>query len=107
MNFIDDRVIMETEFFATTCRAYYGEFTFLEAYQRTGRCAYNARRMVNIVCTRSKEFSTAPIVLNYLNTPHVYIWFVADRSHAHRFCLLVPCLDFGRAAPGIPWLCPL
>jgi hypothetical protein len=40
MNFIDDRVIMETEFFATTCRAYYGEFTFLEAYQRTGRCVF-------------------------------------------------------------------
>ena len=60
---------MNTEFFAGSCRAYYGELTFLEAFQRTGR-------IVNIVCTRSKEFSAHPIVLNYLNTPHVYIWYV-------------------------------
>jgi hypothetical protein len=58
------------------------------------------------VCTRSKEFSTAPIVLNYLNTPHVYIWFVTDRSHAHRLCFLDKCLGFGRTAPGIPIALP-
>ena len=60
---------MKTEFFARTTQAYYGEMTFLEAFQRTGR-------VVNIVCTRSKEYSTQPIVLNYINTPHVYIWCV-------------------------------
>ena len=60
---------MKTEFFARTCKAYYGELTFLEAFQRTGR-------VVNIVCTRSKEYSTQPIVLNYINTPQVFIWYV-------------------------------
>ena len=30
-------VILSTEFFAGSCRAYYGELTFLEAFQRTGR----------------------------------------------------------------------
>ena len=36
-NFLNDGIVMQTEFFAATCPVYYGEYTFLEAYQRTGR----------------------------------------------------------------------
>eukprot|EP00128_Syssomonas_multiformis_P011041 Colp12_sorted_trinity150504_noHs@30816 len=65
-HFYQNGVLMNWEEFADTCRAYYGAFTFLEAYQRTGR-------IVNIAVTKSHD-RPHPIVLNYVNSPDILIW---------------------------------
>ena len=52
--------------FSETARAYYGDFTFEEAYRRTGR-------VVNITVTKSDRLSH-PTVLNYITAPRVLLW---------------------------------
>eukprot|EP01135_Chromosphaera_perkinsii_P007601 Nk52_evm57s914 gene=Nk52_evmTU57s914 len=52
--------------FSETSRAYYGDFTFEEAYKRTGR-------IVNITVVKSDKLGH-PVVLNYITAPRVLLW---------------------------------
>ena len=62
--------------FAATCRAYYGDVTFGEAYRHT-------RRVVSICVTcRGKSSGSHPRLLNYLTSPDVLLWSAVQASCA-------------------------
>jgi len=64
-------------------RALYGDLTFQEAYDRTGR-------ILNVsVC--AADTNEPPKLLNYLTAPHVVIWSAVAASSA--FPLLFPATD--------------
>jgi predicted acylesterase/phospholipase RssA len=62
----------DTEYFRECVRANVGNFTFQEAFDRTGR-------ILNIVVT-PKNNSDPPRLLNYLPAPHVLVWSAAVAS---------------------------
>jgi len=64
-------------------RALYGDMTFQEAYDRTGRILN-----VSVTAADTKE---PPRLLNYLTAPHVVIWSAVAASAA--FPLLFPATD--------------
>lgn len=67
LNFMRRGVLVPTEDFESTCQAYFGSWTFEEAFQRTGR-------PVSIVI--SSNFSQklpACVMLNHMTTPRVTI----------------------------------
>ena len=71
--------LVENDGFASCTQRYYGDFTFQEAFERTGR-------VVNInVSSRSLTGSgrRGALLLNHLTTPHVLI-----RSAVHASCAL-------------------
>lgn len=69
--------MVETTSFERTCKAYFGNMTFAEAYRRT-------RRAVSITVTlRYSQASTAhPMLLNYHTTPSVFLWSAVAASCA-------------------------
>lgn len=74
----DGARMMENDDFARTCRAYWGDTTFEEAFQRTGR-------MVSITITvssRAAPRAAHPLVLNYLTAPTVLLWSAVAASCA-------------------------
>jgi TAG lipase / steryl ester hydrolase / phospholipase A2 / LPA acyltransferase len=62
----------DTEHFRQCVRANVGDFTFQEAFDRTGR-------ILNITVT-PKNSSDPPRLLNYLTAPHVLVWSAAVAS---------------------------
>ena len=58
----------------TALRENVGEYTFQDAFDRTGR-------IVNIVVTPTAS-GRIPMVLNYLTSPHVFLWSAALASCA-------------------------
>jgi len=62
----------DTDHFRECVRASVGNFTFQEAFDRTGR-------IVNIVVTPNNA-SDPPRLLNYLTSPHVVVWSAAVAS---------------------------
>jgi TAG lipase/steryl ester hydrolase/phospholipase A2/LPA acyltransferase len=62
----------DTEHFRDCVRANVGNFTFQEAFDRTGR-------ILNIVVTPNNP-SDPPRLLNYLTAPHVMVWSAAVAS---------------------------
>jgi TAG lipase / steryl ester hydrolase / phospholipase A2 / LPA acyltransferase len=62
----------DTEHFRDVVRANVGDFTFQEAFDRTGR-------ILNIVVTPNNA-SDPPRLLNYLTAPHVMVWSAAVAS---------------------------
>lgn len=67
-----DMLKNDTEHFRGCCRANIGNFTFQEAFDRTGR-------ILNItVCPQNR--SDPPRLLNYLTAPHVLVWSAAVAS---------------------------
>ena len=62
----------DTNHFRSVCKANIGNFTFQEAFDRTGR-------ILNIVVT-PKNSSDPPRLLNYLTAPHVMVWSAAVAS---------------------------
>ena len=62
----------DTEHFRNCCRANVGNFTFQEAFDRTGR-------ILNIIVSPQNR-SDPPILLNYLTAPHVLVWSAAVAS---------------------------
>lgn len=62
----------DNEHFRKCVRADVGDFTFQEAFDRTGR-------ILNIVVTPNNA-SDPPRLLNYLTTPHVMVWSAAVAS---------------------------
>jgi len=62
----------DTEHFRQCLRANVGDFTFQEAFDRTGR-------ILNITVT-PKNSSDPPRLLNYLTAPHVLVWSAAVAS---------------------------
>jgi TAG lipase / steryl ester hydrolase / phospholipase A2 / LPA acyltransferase len=62
----------DTEHFRDVVRANVGDFTFQEAFDRTGR-------ILNIVVTPNNT-SDPPRLLNYLTAPHVMVWSAAVAS---------------------------
>ena len=69
--------MVETTSFERTCKAYFGDTTFAQAYRRT-------RRAVSITVTiRYAQASTAhPMLLNYHTTPDVFLWSAVAASCA-------------------------
>ncbi len=62
----------DTDYFRECVRANVGNFTFQEAFDRTGR-------ILNIVVTPMNS-SDPPRLLNYLTAPHVMVWSAAVAS---------------------------
>jgi predicted acylesterase/phospholipase RssA len=62
----------DTEYFRECLRTNVGDFTFQEAFDRTGR-------ILNIVVT-PKNSTDPPRLLNYLTAPHVLVWSAAVAS---------------------------
>jgi len=62
----------DTEHFRRCCRANVGDFTFQEAFDRTGR-------ILNIIVSPQNR-SDPPRLLNYLTSPHVLVWSAAVAS---------------------------
>ena len=62
----------DTEHFRSCCRANIGNFTFQEAFDRTGR-------ILNIIVSPQNR-SDPPRLLNYLTAPHVLVWSAAVAS---------------------------
>lgn len=58
-----------------TLRYNYGDLTFEEAYNKTGR-------ILNITVCPTRTSSDPPLLLNYLTAPHVLIWSAASASCA-------------------------
>ena len=74
-HFIVNGTLTNSEQFARTCRAYYGDITFAEAYRHT-------RRIVSICVTCRNASGSHPLLLNYLTTPHVLLWSAVQASCA-------------------------
>jgi TAG lipase / steryl ester hydrolase / phospholipase A2 / LPA acyltransferase len=62
----------DTEHFRECLRINVGDFTFQEAFDRTGR-------ILNITVTPNNS-SDPPRLLNYLTSPHVLVWSAAVAS---------------------------
>lgn len=58
-----------------TLRLNYGDLTFQEAYEKTGR-------ILNITVCPTRSSSDPALLLNYLTAPHVLIWSAASASCA-------------------------
>ncbi|CAB9518892.1 Patatin-like phospholipase domain-containing protein [Seminavis robusta] len=67
-----DAFMNDTNHFRNVCKGNIGNFTFQEAFDRTGR-------ILNIVVT-PKSSSDPPRLLNYLTAPHVMVWSAAVAS---------------------------
>jgi len=67
-----DMFLNDTEHFRNCMRINCGDFTFQEAFDRTGR-------IINIVVTPQNN-SDPPRLLNYLTAPHVLVWSAAVAS---------------------------
>jgi len=67
-----DVLMNDTEYFRQCCRDNVGDFTFQEAFDRTGR-------ILNITVS-PKNRSDPPRLLNYLTAPHVLVWSAAVAS---------------------------
>lgn len=67
-----DVLMNDTEHFRECCRANIGNFTFQEAFDRTGR-------ILNIIVSPQNR-SDPPRLLNYLTAPHVLVWSAAVAS---------------------------
>ncbi len=67
-----DVLMSDTEHFRNCCRANIGNFTFQEAFDRTGR-------ILNIIVSPQNR-SDPPRLLNYLTAPHVLVWSAAVAS---------------------------
>lgn len=79
INYIRSGALVQNDDFAACTRAYFGDMTFEEAYNRTGR-------IVNInisASSRPRASSRGALLLNYLTAPHVLI-----RSAVHASCCL-------------------
>eukprot|EP00475_Leptophrys_vorax_P013103 TRINITY_DN19485_c0_g1_i1.p1 TRINITY_DN19485_c0_g1~~TRINITY_DN19485_c0_g1_i1.p1 ORF type:complete len:670 (-),score=152.29 TRINITY_DN19485_c0_g1_i1:1680-3689(-) len=71
-------VLMDIEILQECVRANVGDYTFAEAYARTGR-------VINIVVAPPNESKEMPALLNYLTAPDVLIWSAACASCAIPF----------------------
>lgn len=67
-----DIIKNDTEHFRQCCRVNIGDFTFQEAFDRTGR-------ILNIIVSPQNR-SDPPVLLNYLTAPHVVVWSAAVAS---------------------------
>mmetsp|Transcript_63041 Transcript_63041/g.73749 ORF Transcript_63041/g.73749 Transcript_63041/m.73749 type:complete len:928 (+) Transcript_63041:948-3731(+) len=68
-----DLLLSDTDHFRSCCRASIGDFTFQEAFDRTGR-------ILNITVSPAANRSDPPRLLNYLTAPHVLVWSAAVAS---------------------------
>eukprot|EP00742_Colponemidia_sp_Colp-10_P008059 GILJ01008696.1.p1 GENE.GILJ01008696.1~~GILJ01008696.1.p1 ORF type:complete len:688 (+),score=66.97 GILJ01008696.1:43-2064(+) len=78
LHFFGKGVLMDSEFFSQTCRAYYENITFEEAYKRTGR-------IVNITISAAHRGGGSrghPLLLNYFTAPEVLLWSAVTASCA-------------------------
>eukprot|EP00540_Astrosyne_radiata_P006631 CAMPEP_0116851396 /NCGR_PEP_ID=MMETSP0418-20121206/16700_1 /TAXON_ID=1158023 /ORGANISM="Astrosyne radiata, Strain 13vi08-1A" /LENGTH=882 /DNA_ID=CAMNT_0004483415 /DNA_START=64 /DNA_END=2713 /DNA_ORIENTATION=- len=67
-----DLLVHDSEYFRECVRTNVGDFTFQEAFDRTGR-------ILNITVTPQNR-SDPPRLLNYLTAPHVLVWSAAVAS---------------------------
>jgi TAG lipase/steryl ester hydrolase/phospholipase A2/LPA acyltransferase len=67
-----DALKSDTDHFRECCRINIGNFTFQEAFDRTGR-------ILNIIVSPQNR-SDPPRLLNYLTSPHVLVWTAAVAS---------------------------
>ena len=74
-NFITTGYLSKSEKVANAARLYYGDITFGEAYEKTGR-------VVNISVTTRTATGSHPLLLNYLSTPSVLLWSAVVASCA-------------------------
>ncbi|CEM20449.1 unnamed protein product [Vitrella brassicaformis CCMP3155] len=92
-NFLIGGYMMQTSFFTKTCKVYFGDWTFSEAFKKTGRLVSIA------VCPASRRGEV--LVCNYVNTPDIYIWSAVVASCALPG-LMPPVELYAKGADGKP-----
>lgn len=82
-SYIKTGVLVQHDDFAACCKRYYGDVTFQEAYERTGRVANINISIGSRSGGESGETPRGALLLNHLTAPHVLI-----RSAVHASCCL-------------------
>jgi len=76
--------LVDSQEFVAVMKKHFGNYTFLEAFQRTGR-------IINISVTKAEKAAPLwkliatpayPILLNYINSPDIYLWSAVTASCA-------------------------
>eukprot|EP00916_Digyalum_oweni_P007040 GHVL01011992.1.p2 GENE.GHVL01011992.1~~GHVL01011992.1.p2 ORF type:complete len:599 (+),score=102.11 GHVL01011992.1:4490-6286(+) len=68
---VNGHMLDENEF-VEACKCYFKDYTFYEAYQKTGR-------IMNIVVSPASR-AGEPLILNYINAPEVLLWSAVAAS---------------------------
>ena len=79
-NYLKSGCLVEHDDFANCCRAYFGDMTFVEAYEHTGRIA---NINISVGSRQGGVGKRGALLLNYLTAPYVLI-----RSALHASCAL-------------------
>jgi TAG lipase/steryl ester hydrolase/phospholipase A2/LPA acyltransferase len=77
-HFLIHGTLADPKTFAATCRAYYGDYTFGEAYKHSKRIV-----SICVTCRGKSNGGSHPRLLNYLTSPDVMLW-----SAVHASCAL-------------------
>ena len=109
LNFASSRVLVDREAFKRTCDFYWGEMTFLEAYEKTKKVT-----CISVSAQRAGGGSGAAqrLLMNHITTPHVTLSSAVSASCAlpgiQRPQRLEAKDDRGRVAPfevdGVSWI---
>lgn len=68
-NWLESRILVDSKFFKRCCDFYYGDVTFEEAFQMTGKHV-----CISVSASRAGSGDTAQrLLLNHISTPHVTI----------------------------------
>jgi hypothetical protein len=68
-NWLESRILVDSSFFKRCCDFYYGDVTFEEAFQMTGKHV-----CISVSSSRAGSGDTAQrLLLNHISTPHVTI----------------------------------
>lgn len=63
-----NKLLVDSEFFQRTCEFYYGNITFEEAFERTGKHV-----CITVSASRASGDTAQRLLLNHISTPHVTI----------------------------------
>jgi len=74
---LKDRLLINSEYFHTTCEFYWGTTTFAEAFERTGKHV-----CITVSASRAISGSAQRLLLNHISTPHVTLASAVSASCA-------------------------
>mmetsp|Transcript_44754 Transcript_44754/g.108525 ORF Transcript_44754/g.108525 Transcript_44754/m.108525 type:complete len:789 (-) Transcript_44754:956-3322(-) len=62
----ENKLLVDSKYFFRTCEFYWGDITFAEAFERTGRHV-----CIHVSASRASSASQQRLLLNHISTPHV------------------------------------
>lgn len=63
---LKNKLLMDSREFRRTCEFYYGDYTFEEAFERTGKHV-----CITVSASRASGYTAQRLLLNHISTPHV------------------------------------